>query len=413
MPGPGQGIADGRFRFAVGIEDTFVPQASLGRRPLDEYELTQHYHHWHGDLGLARETGATAIRYGVPWYRINPEPGSFRWGWLDRVVDRLEELGFETVVDLMHYGTPLWLDNQFLNASYPSRVAEYAAAVAQRYRGRLRAYTPLNEPLVNAKWCGELGNWPPYLTGHDGFVKLMRALVRGIVETQRAVADASGGTATFVHVEAAELYLGEPPEAVGSLELLRARPYLAEDLVTGRVVDDAHPLAGYLRANGFGDDDLAWCAENTAHPDVMGVNYYPMLSVTEYLAGPSQTVRKGPGGVEGLEEVVRGFAGRYGVPVFITETSGVGDVAARLRWLEASVAAAARLRAEGVPLVGYTWWPLFHFFDWPYRDAVGPVDPHLMEMGMYDLEPDDVGVLRRVRTPVVDRFRELADRGVP
>ena len=81
-------FADGRFRFAVGIEDTFVPQASVGRRALDEYELTQHYHRWYDDLGLARATGATAIRYGIPWYRVNPEPGRFRFGWLDRVVDR-------------------------------------------------------------------------------------------------------------------------------------------------------------------------------------------------------------------------------------------------------------------------------------------------------------------------------------
>ena len=100
-------FADRRFRLAVGIEDTFVPQASIGRRALDEYELTQHYDRWANDLGLARECGATTIRYGIPWYKINPSPGRFVWDWLDRVVDLLDELGLETIVDLMHYGTPL------------------------------------------------------------------------------------------------------------------------------------------------------------------------------------------------------------------------------------------------------------------------------------------------------------------
>src|SRR3712207_2546900 len=167
-------LLDGTFRLAVGIEDTFVPQASLGRRPLDEYELTQHYHYWHADLGLAQAAGATVMRYGIPWYRVNPAPGQYRWDWLDRVVDRLEELGLETIVDLMHYGTPLWLDNQFLNHGYPGAVAEYAARVAERYRGRLTAFTPLNEPLVNISFCGESGVWPPHLTGDDGDRKSTR-----------------------------------------------------------------------------------------------------------------------------------------------------------------------------------------------------------------------------------------------
>jgi len=41
------------FRFAVGIEDTFVPHGFPGHRALDEYELTQHYRFWSEDLGLA------------------------------------------------------------------------------------------------------------------------------------------------------------------------------------------------------------------------------------------------------------------------------------------------------------------------------------------------------------------------
>jgi aryl-alcohol dehydrogenase-like predicted oxidoreductase len=50
-----------RFRFAVGIEDTFVPHAFPGHRALDEYELTQHYRFWSEDLGLAAETGAGLV----------------------------------------------------------------------------------------------------------------------------------------------------------------------------------------------------------------------------------------------------------------------------------------------------------------------------------------------------------------
>jgi beta-glucosidase/6-phospho-beta-glucosidase/beta-galactosidase len=166
---------EGGFRFAVGIEDTFVPHAFPGHRALDEYELTQHYRFWSQDLGLAAAAGAGAIRYGLPWYRLNPAPGRFVWDWADRVVDRLDELGLEAIVDLVHYGTPLWLDNAFLNTDFPARLAEYAAALAERYRGRLRLWTPMNEPQITMH-CGEQGIWPPRLAGHDGYVKLVRPM---------------------------------------------------------------------------------------------------------------------------------------------------------------------------------------------------------------------------------------------
>ena len=409
----GDRFADGRFRWAVGIEDTFVPQVALGRRRLDEYELTQHYVFWRDDLAAAAAAGASTIRYGFPWYRLNPERGRFEWEWADRVVDRLDELGLEAIVDLVHYGTPLWLDNQFLNAGYPEAVAEFGARLAERYRGRLTAFTPLNEPLVNAVFCGERGIWPPHLTGHDGFVKLVRALVRGIVSTQRAVADVTGGEATFVHVEATARYVGDVDVFSDEVAFARARALLIQDLLVG-LVDDDHPLAPYLRVHGFGDDDLEWCRANAVRPDVMGVNFYPHISTTEYIVGEEALLRaRRHEGAVGLEEVVRLYAERYARPIFVTETSIDGDVGERIRWLDESVGVVARLRAEGVDVVGYTWWPLFHFVEWEYRESGGAPEEHLFEMGLYDLRGDSVGILERVPTAAVARFREHAAAGAP
>ena len=398
------------FRFAVGIEDTFVPQVYPGQRALDEYELTQHDRFWSGDLGLAAGAGATAIRYGFPWYRLNPAPGRFVWDWADRVVDRLDELGLEAIVDLVHYGTPLWLDNGFLNTDFPARLGEFAAALADRYRGRLSAWTPLNEPEITAMHCGELGIWPPRLTGHDGYVKLVRAIVRGVVAAQRAVAAVSGGRASFVHVEASFRYVGETGASAEEVALLRARQFLVQDLLGGRV-DDGHPLAAWLRRHGFGDDDLAWCAANPAVPDVLGVNYYPHLTTVEYRAGEPIPVHRRPrrdDGAAGLEEVLRAFAACCRRPLMVTETSALGDVGRRLAWLDASLELVARLRGEGLEIVGYTWWPLFDLVAWDYREGVGPVGDHLARMGLYDLEIDEAGTMHRRPTAVADRFRSWA-----
>ena len=266
---------------------------------------------------------------------------------------------------------------------------------------------------MNAIFCGERGVWPPHLRGDDGFVKLVRSLVRGIVATQRAVADATGGEATFVHVEATARYVGAVDSFADEIAFLRERRFLIEDLLVGRV-DDDHALAGYLRTHGFGDDDLAWSQANTALPDVVGINYYPHISTTEFIAGqPAQGGVRTNEGVAGLEEVARAYADRYARPLFVTETSMDGSAEKRVRWLDESVALLARVREAGVEIVGYTWWPLFHFVEWEYREAEGPAERHLYEMGLYDLRPDSVGVLRRVTTPVVERFREHAARGAP
>ncbi|MFY9555614.1 MAG: beta-galactosidase, partial [Blastocatellia bacterium] len=73
------------FIWASGVENTFVPQTKPGHRALDEYELMGHYQHWREDLALAREVGFKAMRWGVPWYRVEPTRGIFDWSWTDEV----------------------------------------------------------------------------------------------------------------------------------------------------------------------------------------------------------------------------------------------------------------------------------------------------------------------------------------
>ena len=392
------------LRFAVGIEDTFVPQVSPGLRPLDEYELTGHYDRWREDLDLAASSGTSMIRYGIPWYRVNPAPGEWDFSWTDPVLDRLLSLKLAPIVDLMHYGCPLWLEREFANPDYPARVAEYAARFAERYP-TLRFYTPMNEPLLNAMYCGEDGRWPPALTGAGGFVTLAKQLTRGIVQTQRAVGETATGP-VFVHVEAAFRYRGGPEHAA-RIGLLEHRKWLVYDLLFGRV-DRDHPLHAYLAENGFSDEDFAFFREHPAEPDILGINYYPHMSTTELL--PDGKHRSVWSGTEGVEELVRGFYDRYGRPIFWTETSVSGTVEDRLRWLDYSLDLVHRLRSEGLPLVGYTWWPLFSLLDWAYREGEKPPEDYLWHMGMYDLVPDGEGNLLRTETPVVGAFRAATER---
>ncbi|HZL05411.1 MAG TPA: family 1 glycosylhydrolase, partial [Coriobacteriia bacterium] len=133
MSGGRRWFEDGALHFALGIEDTFVPQTRAGERAIDEYELTEHYRAFREDLGLAVEAGAQMLRWGIPWHRVNPEPGRWDFGWVDRVMGRFSELGLRPIVDLLHYGTPTWLEGEFAHRDYAARVAEYSVTVAERY----------------------------------------------------------------------------------------------------------------------------------------------------------------------------------------------------------------------------------------------------------------------------------------
>ena len=402
-------LTDGRLHFGLGIEDTFIPQSGPGERALDEYELTEHYEQWHGDLRLAADVGAEFVRWGIPWHLVNPGRGVWDWGWVDAVMARFAELGVRPIVDLLHYGTPLWIEREFAHPDFPSSFEEFAARAAERYADIATDYTPVNEPMLHARFSGEIGYWPPKLTGESGYNTIAVALAEGFVRSQRAIADILGDRATFVHVDATARFAGDVDGGHRELvELQRAQSFLVEDLITGRVAHD-HPLATSLARTGISDERLTWFREHAVQPDIMGVNYYPRHStqlMEEGITHAGGFVDPWPvhdDGVAGLAELLHTYADRYGAPVMLTETCVTDTPEVRVAWLDESVACVRNLRAEGVDIVGYTWWPLFDMYEWTYRHASTPREDSLLTMGLYDLVESSEGLARR-RNPVADRF---------
>lgn len=382
FPGP----APEQFLWATGIEDTFVPQARTGLRPLDEYELMGHYDHWREDLALARDLGVRGLRWGIPWYRVEPRPGVFDWSWTDQVIPYMvEELGLTPLLDLMHYGTPLWLERSFADPDYPRHVAAYARAVAERYGGLISWYTPLNEPLVNAEFAGLKGLWPPYLRGDRGLLTVMLNLARGIVATVEAIREVQPA-AQMIHVEATGLSRAADDD-LRALALDEAmRRFLATDLITGRVTGD-HPLMPWLLRNGVSLADLRELAARPAGFDLFGLNFYPQWSTRRLALDGRGRVADRPAEKDGagFAELITLYHARYGAPVVVTETSAFGGDAERAAWLSRSIAEIKGLRARGIPVLGYTWFPLFTMVDWRYRTGGGPIERYYLELGMYRL----------------------------
>jgi beta-glucosidase len=393
------------FLWAAGIEDTFVPQAREGHRPLDEYELMGHYEHWREDLELSRDLGLRAIRWGVPWYKVEPEQGRFDWSWTDEVIPfMVEDLKILPIIDLMHYGCPFWLKKEFANKDYPQLVAEYAAAFAERYKGLVSWYTPLNEPIINSLMCGMRGLWPPYLKGDKGYIRIMLQLARGIIHTVQALKSIDPDS-VMVHVEATGLTRTVREDLAALAREEQFRGYLCYDLISGRLTHD-HLLFSWLVRNGASPDTIDDIARNPIHLDVVGLNFYPQWS-TKLLhidkrgrLAFSETEPEG----DGFKELINHYYDRYKVPIMITETSAVGSDEIRGRWLKSSVSMIRDIREQGVPVIGYTWFPLFTMIDWRYRFSPDPLEHFYLELGLYKLNRDAPRP-RWLATPIVEQLK--------
>lgn len=428
---------DDALHWMLGIEDTCVYPADDSMSSLDEHELTGHNEHWREDLLRARELGATAIRYGVSWPLVHIDEGHFEWDLLDEVIAyAVRELGLTIVADLVHYGTPRWLPLAFADARYPDAIESFAGEFAARYTGLVSHFTPLNEPVTTASFCGLRGVWPPYLSGWRGWVTVAVPMAEGIVRSIRAIR-AAQPSATIVHVEASTLVSTQDSHLDDHVELLRAVGWLPTDLVLGRV-NQQHPLREWLITNGASIETLDELAANPPRIDVMGVNYYPDLTPREIteLDGTIAQVSFDRWTL-GLKEAVIAFNDRYELPIVVSETSIEGSDELRVNWLRDSVEAVRELKAEGVDVRGYTWWPLMDFVDWSWAAGganveefvvavttdngsiqIAPAPPlgdpadgkaaFLRRMGLVRLEERSDGSLVRVETPAAEEFKRHA-----
>ncbi|MBB2976408.1 beta-glucosidase/6-phospho-beta-glucosidase/beta-galactosidase [Microbacterium endophyticum] len=429
-------FARGGFTWLLGIEDTCVYPVSSSETPLDEHILTGHDTAWREDLTLARELGATAIRYGVSWPVVHVAPGVFNWAELDEVIPfAVDHLGLEIVADLVHYGTPRWLVDSFADPGYPDAIADFARAFASRYRSKVTHFTPLNEPVTTASFCGLRGVWPPRLFGWDGWVAVAVPIALGMARTTAAIREVNPD-AVIVHVEAATVVHTDERTLDEHAALIRDVGWLSTDFLLGRV-DEDHPLWTWLLEHGAHRADLDWLLHHPAAPDFVGVNYYPDLTPRRVaLVDGEQMQISYDKWTQGLREALEGFATRYQLPLIITETSIEGDDALRARWLRDSAVVVEELR-EQCDIRGYTWWPMFDFVDWSWASGganveefvvenvaadgtktIGPApslgDPSqgktafLRRMGLVRLDEGSDATLSRVPTPAATLFKELS-----
>jgi len=380
------------FLFATGIENSYPVVAGKDGRPrrVDEMEKCHHYDRWREDFALVRELGLEYLRWGPPYYQVHEGPGSYDWAFCDEAMAELRRLRISPIVDLCHFGVPDWLEN-FQNPDLPHYFAEYAEAFARRYPW-VRFYTPVNEIFVAATFSGELGLWNERLKSNRAFVTALKHLAKATLMAEWAILKVQPA-ALFVQSESTEYFHAAEPAALPRADFLNQKRFLSLDLCYGHDVRAA--AYEYLIDNGLSRREYHWFLEQGD-----AVKSYCIMGNAYYASNEHLVPAEGPitpsGEIFGYYVITEQYFDRYHLPVMHTETN-MSDVERAPQWLWKEWANMLRLKEDGVPIVGFTWYSLIDQMDW---DSLLTEDRgHVNELGLYDLN-------RKIR-PVGEEYRKL------
>ncbi len=377
------------FMFATGIENSYPTILGPGGKDkrIDEMEKCGHYACWQEDFSLVEEMGIKYLRYGPALYKTHLGPGQYDWSFTDETMQSLRERCIHPIVDLCHFGVPDWLGN-FQNPDFPVYFAQYAAAFAARYPW-VRLYTPVNEIFIAATFSAQYGWWNERLASDRAFVNALKHLCKANVLAMRAILKIRPD-ATFIQSESSEYFHPATPNVLRQAMVLNEKRFLSLDLTYG------HPLNvtmyEYLLDNGMTREEYHWFGDNHVKATcVMGNDYYV---TNEHLVHEDGST-SASGEIFGYYVITHQYYTRYRIPVMHTETN-ITEPACE-QWLWKEWANLFRLRLDGVPILGFTWFSLTDQVDWDsaLRNDVGNVNA----LGLYDLN-------RKMR-PVGAAYRKL------
>lgn len=188
-------------------------------------------------LSLAAAAEFDTVVQLFAWREIEPTPDQFHWEAADQVVAAAEYYCLDLVVRLDQH--PAWVSDVDVSLNAPPEnlddYADYVQRVAERYRGRVRAYIIWNEPNLAIEWGGQRPD-------PAGFTRLLAAGYRAVkAGDPQALVVAAGlaptnsrdeqamderdflremyraGAAAYFDVLAAHPYsFGQPPDAPAS-----------------------------------------------------------------------------------------------------------------------------------------------------------------------------------------------------
>jgi hypothetical protein len=377
------------FMFATGIECSY-PTIEGGKVRRDLLEECGHYARWREDLMLVRELGLKVLRYGLPYHLVHLGPDRFDWEFSDLVMAEMRRLGITPILDLLHFGVPDWIGD-FQNPELPVHFAAYCDAVTRRYPW-VRFFTPVNEIYVTARVSAKDGLWNEQRKDDRSFVTAIKHCVAASILGNHRIA-LNRPDCVIVQSESAEYFHQAKAALDRHVVLANKLRMLALDLLYAFPPDG--DVMTFAMDNGLTREEYDWFMVGEPPGfQIMGNDYYGR---NERILLPDGTVCSGED-VLGWYQIAREYYNRYRRPVMHTETNHF-DPERAPSWLWKQWINVLRMRRDGVPVLGFTWYSLTDQVDWDTElsEKRGRVNA----CGLYDLE-------RRPR-PVAQAYRSLIE----
>ncbi len=378
-----------QFFFATGIENSYPTIEWKGKTVRqDEMAKTKHYERWRDDFRVLAELGIECLRYGPPYYLAHAGPGKYDWSFTDETFAALRAQNVTVIADLCHFGVPDWIGN-FQNPDWPRLFVEYARAFARRFPW-VRFFTPINEIFIAATFSAQFGWWNERLSSDRAFVTALKHLCQANVLAMHAILE-ERPDAVFVQSESTQFFHPDGPDCEDHARRFNEKRFLSFDLTYGHHLNAT--VYEYLLDNGMTRDEYHWFLQHhVSNRCIMGNDYY---ATNESLVRSDGSITPS-GEIFGYFPITQQYYSRYKLPVMHTETNNLGGEDP-VHWLRKEWANVHRLKKEGVPLVGFTWYSLQDQVDWDtaLRENNGTVNA----LGLCDLD-------RRIR-PVGHEYKKL------
>lgn len=348
----------------------------VGDKYLDQLEYSGHYDRKE-DLSLFADLGIKKLRYPVLWEKHQPESGQeIDWNATSASLSRLLELKVEPIVGLVHHGSgPTYVN--IAEESFVSGLAEYAGKVASKFPW-IKYYTPVNEPLTTARFCGLYGIWYPHGVSANTFLRILVNECKATVLAMQTIRKINPEAMLVQTEDMGRTHSTPALRYQAAFE--NNRRWLSLDLLCAKV-DEDHPLYNYLIQHGVTREDLKFFLDNPCAPDIIGINHYLTSEryIDEKLAkypphthggngkhryADVEVIRVGCKKAYGPYRILKEVWNRYKLPIAVTEVHLHCTREEQMRWFNTVLQDAHQLRKEQADVRAVTAWALLGSFGW-------------------------------------------------